>query len=155
LFRLSILFIVLLVAMVAKASSTEFFGIWHCKQSYQTEGNMYFESEYIFDFKKDSSISEQHGFISLTSQIDLNKVSKVEYRTEANVILDSNQFEITPIQITASVVENSLGLIDENFIKKFTLNRQTYKGIFEIINEKSMTSTYENGEVVSCEKKGL
>ena len=108
-----------------------------------------------FFFEENSLFIEQNGYISLTSQNDSTKVSKLEYQVDVKRVLNGNHFEFTPIKITANVIENSLGIINENFLQQFTENRETYKGTFEIIDGITMTSIYENGEVVSCEKEGL
>jgi hypothetical protein len=155
LFRLSLISLALLMSTVTKATNAEIFGKWHCKQSYEAEGDMFFESKYEVFFEENSLFIEQNGYISLTSQIDSTKVSKLEYQIDGKRVINGNHFEFTATQITANVIENSLGIINESFLQQFTENRETYKGTFEIIDGKTMTSIYENGEVISCEKEGL
>ena len=154
-FRLSLFFLLFFSGTIHAAESQDISGKWLCEQSYETDSNMLFQSKYSVKQEKGSIEIHQEGVISLTSLDDSTKISKLEYEVVGTQVVNYNEFITTPIEIGASVIENSLGFITDDFLKQFTSNRETYTGSFVVVDNKYMTSTFANGNIVSCEKAGL
>lgn len=139
----------------ANESREKFIGVWTCKQSYNVEGGLYFESEYTATFIDKSSNVSQVGFISLIDKNAPDKLSSLSYRAEITFQVNGDTASYQPLNIEAKITQNSLNIITPEFVEEFKSNRQVTHSTYEFLSDYELRSVYDNGETLSCKKDEL
>lgn len=131
------------------------YGSWECGQSYEQGENLFFESQYLVVHEENSPIIKQRGFIRLTSLEDASLVSQLEYIVDTTYEIKDARWIFTPTSISAQVSVNTLGIITPEFVNSFQENKKSISAELKLSGKNNLTTLYENGEIVTCERKGL
>ena len=126
-------------------------GSWECHQSYEVEGDLFFESSYKVIFTKGQDEIVQAGKIKLSDSSIPTKTSQLSYTIKGKItFIDENSTITQPINIDAQKIEDDLGIITDQFMQDFLNNKKEYKAVTKFIGSNNLKSLFDDGNVVEC-----
>ena len=127
-------------------------GEWKCHQQFQLSESVYFSASHTSKYSSSADTVVSNGTITtyLIQAPDTKSVLQVHFQSHYSI--DELVVTFKPYEIDATILENGLGDLNEEFVDGFKQHKVESSADLLFIDDSSFHLKYKNGTTVECSR---